>query len=79
MLVYFLVTLANETFINMIFDSDNCIVIKKFCKTGISVAGVMKKFTTIIGSKILNTLSVCIYIYGMFIKRCSINSCRWMF
>ena len=32
MIVNFLITLANETFINMISDNDNCIVTKKFVK-----------------------------------------------
>ena len=32
MIVNFLITLANETFINTIFDDGNCIVIKKFVK-----------------------------------------------
>ena len=29
MIVIFLITLANETFINIIFDDGNCIVTKK--------------------------------------------------
>ena len=40
-----LITLANETFIIIIFDHGNCIVTKKNCKINVSVAGVIKKFT----------------------------------
>ena len=44
MIVNFLVTLANETFVNIILDDGNCIVTKNF-SCGCSVAGVVKKFT----------------------------------
>ena len=48
MIAYFLITLANETFIIIIFDDGNCIASyrkKNFCKVNVSVAGVIKKFT----------------------------------
>ena len=63
MIVDFLITLANETFINIAW-------LPKICKINVSVAG--------IGCKILNTLSVYIYIYPQcFIKSCSVHA--WTF
>ena len=38
MILNFLITLANEAFINIIFDDSKC-------KMNVSVAGVIKKFT----------------------------------
>ena len=42
MIVNLLITLANETFINIIFDDSNCTVTSK--KLNISVAGVKYKY-----------------------------------
>ena len=45
MIVNFLITLANETFITIIFMMIVTASLLKICKITVSVAGVIKKFT----------------------------------